>query len=53
MNLDSLKHSESKSKDKNIPNSFFKIIKEMDLKNNNNKKAYEILSYFQGNRFIS
>ena len=52
MNLDNFKHSKSKSKDKNISNSFFKIINEMDLKINNNKKAYEILSYFQTNRFI-
>jgi hypothetical protein len=42
MNLDSFKHSERKSKDKNISNSFFKIINEMDLKTKNNKKAYEI-----------
>ena len=49
MNLDNFNHSDSKSKDKNISNSFFKIINEMILNSNNNKNSYEILSFFQSN----
>ena len=52
MNFDYFKELDFKKIDKNISNSFFKIINEMDYNENNKKKAYEILSYFQKNNSI-
>ncbi len=53
MNFDNYKDIDFKSIDKNIANSFFKIINEMDLNVENNiKKVYEILSYFLKNNAI-
>ena len=53
MSFDNFKDIDFKSIDKNISNSFFKIIHEMDLNDENNiKKAYEILSYFLKNNAI-
>ena len=52
MNFDYFKEHDFKKIDKNISNSFFKIINEMDYNENNKKKAYEILSYSQKNNSI-